>query len=66
MFKIKCSELTGEQCDFEVEAETKEAIKEKFYAHGAESPLHQAKYNSATNEEAEAFSKKIDEYLAKQ
>jgi hypothetical protein len=61
---INCKDLTGEDCDFVAHGETAEEAKSNFYQHGAESPLHKEKYNSATPEEAEAFSKKLDEYLA--
>ncbi len=64
MFKIKCHELTNKNCDFEVGGETREEVKAKFYAHGEVSPLHKEEYSSATDEEIESFSKKIDDYLA--
>jgi predicted small metal-binding protein len=66
MYKINCKELTGEECDFVAEGGTKEEVKERFYAHGAESPIHKEKYHSSTDEEASAFGQKIDEYLSRQ
>lgn len=66
MYEINCKELTGEDCDFVAQGETAEEAKANFYKHGAESPMHQEKHQNATPEEKEAFSKKIDEHLAKQ
>ena len=66
MYTITCKELTGEACDFVAEGATKEEAKERFYAHGAESPLHKEAYESATDEAAASFGIKIDEYLARQ
>ena len=66
MFQIRCSELTGEDCNFVTNAETKEEVKEKFFLHGANSPLHMQKYYSATEEEKVAFAKKLEDYLASQ
>ena len=66
MFKITCSELAGETCDFVAEGETKEDTKANFYKHGAETSMHQQAYLSATDEQKAAFGKKVDEYLAKQ
>ena len=66
MFKIKCSELTGETCDFVAEGETKEDAKANFYKHGAESEVHREMYNTATDEQKAEFGKKVDEYLVKQ
>lgn len=66
MHTIQCSLLTDTSCDFVAEGETKEEVKEKFYQHGAETPLHQEKYLSATDDEKAAFGKKVDEYLTAQ
>jgi hypothetical protein len=66
MYKITCKELTGQDCEFVAEGDTKETTKEIFYKHGADSPLHQEHYKSATDEEKATFGKKVDEYLAKQ
>lgn len=55
--------MVGEDCDFTVEGETKEEVKNKFFAHGTESELHREKYMAASDEEKAAFNKKIDEYL---
>jgi hypothetical protein len=66
MYKITCKELTGENCEFVAEGDTKGAAKDIFYKHGAESPLHQEHYKSATDEEKTTFSLKLDEYLDKQ
>ena len=66
MYKINCKELTGETCDFSVEGESKKEVADKFYAHGAESPLHKEKYYSATEEDKTGFAKKLDEYLKAQ
>jgi hypothetical protein len=65
MYTIKCKELTATECDFVAEGATKEDVKEKFYAHGAESTIHKEKYHSATKEEADEFGQKIDAYLDK-
>ena len=61
MFSIKCFELTEETCDFVAEGETKEEVKESFYKHGEESPLHKEAYASATAEEVKSFGEKLEE-----
>lgn len=66
MHTIKCSLLTDTACDFVTEGETKEEVKNNFYQHGAETPMHQEKYLSATDEEKAAFGRKVDKYLAAQ
>ena len=66
MYRIMCKELTEENCDFVAEGATREEVKNNFYAHGAESPLHKEMYETATAEQAVDFGKKIDEYLGKQ
>ena len=66
MYKIVCKDLTNEDCDFTIEAESAAEAKEHFYAHGAESPIHKDSYVSATAEEKAAFGKQLDEYLAAQ
>jgi len=63
MFKITCKELTDSDCDNVTEAETKEEAKNKFFAHGAESPVHAEKMKAATDEQKAEFGKKLDEYL---
>ena len=74
MYKIICKELThrldsgqaDEVCDFVAEGATKEEAKNNFYTHGAEASLHKEMYENASDEEAEDFGKKLDEYLAQQ
>lgn len=66
MYTIKCGELTGEECDFVVEGATKEETKDRFYAHGAESPIHKEKYYSASDEDKAGFEKEVDKHLAGQ
>ncbi len=66
MYKIICKELTGEECDFEAVGRTTEEVKNNFYAHGAQSPIHKEAYENVTDEDAAKFGKEIDEYLMRQ
>ena len=66
MYKLNCGELTNTSCEFVAEGETKEETKNKFYAHGAEAPIHKEKYETASAEEKDAFSKMVDEKLNSQ
>lgn len=63
MFKIKCGVLTETDCDFVAEGATRDEVKENFYRHGAESPLHKQRYYSTSREEKIAFGKKVDEHI---
>jgi len=66
MYKLNCGELTQTSCDFVAEGETKEDVKNKFYAHGAEAEIHKEKYKTASEEEKVVFGKMVDEKLNSQ
>lgn len=66
LYRIICRELTNEDCGFITDGLTMEEAKNNFYRHGAESPIHQAQYHSATEEEKAEFSKKLEDYLKAQ
>lgn len=66
MAEIKCSDLTGEGCDFVATGDTNEETKANFYKHGGESEAHRKAHASATDGQKAAFGKKVDEYLTKQ
>jgi len=63
MYKLNCGELTNTTCDFIAEGETKDETKNKFYAHGAEAPIHKEKYETASEEEKSALGKVVDGIL---
>lgn len=66
MTEIKCSDLTGEECDFVAHGNTNEEVKANFCKHGEESETHRKANTAATDEQKSAFGEKVDEYLAKQ
>ena len=58
MKTIKCSQVGGGECDFEVTAETKEAAKEQFSAHAKEA--HTDMVEAATPESMEKWNTDFD------